>query len=218
MALTRQEINRKLFHLVALLLPVGIFYLPKIPFIPKSVPPVILFFLLAAILAMEKLRFKYQGFQKIFQKTFESMLRKEEGSAMTGSTWYIASALVCSLLFINQPHISFMALTLFILGDAVAAIVGLSIGRTKIGNKSLEGSAACFTLSMILLVLIFPLVPLVLDEWNGSVPFLLALITSLAITLFELFPIKISKTVLNDNLIVPVIGGFILKYLYPVFC
>lgn len=217
MPLTRQEINRKLFHLFALLLPIGIFYVPKLLNTSLWVPPIVLAFLLITILAIEKLRFSYPEFHKRFSKMFESMLRKEEAGTMTGSTWYIASALLCSVLFVYQPHISFMALALFITGDAAAAIVGQSIGKIKIGKKSLEGSLACFGSSVVLMLAVFPLTPLVLDIWNGSIPFLLILTTSAVITVFELFPIKISKFVLNDNLIVPVIGGFVLKYLYSVF-
>ncbi|MDO5577367.1 MAG: hypothetical protein Q4F84_09830, partial [Fibrobacter sp.] len=210
MGLRKEEINRKLLHLFALLMPAGIFYLPRWS-ISALVPISILAALLIGSIIVENLRFRFPIVQKIFMRSVGSMLREEETTKTTGSTYIIAAALLCSLVFYKYPHISFMALTLFILGDAVAAIVGLSMGRIKIGKKSLEGSSACFLLCMILCLIVFPLLPGLLDIWNGSIPFLAAVVISLAITLFELIPLKItSKVVINDNLAVPVIAGCIM--------
>jgi dolichol kinase len=213
MPLTKQEINRKLFHLFALLLPIGIFYLPKVFGISEVIPPVILTGLLLAIAVLETARFRKPEIQKKFRVCFGSMLRQEENKTITGSTYFIASAMICSFLFLNEPHISFMALTLFSIGDAAAAVAGQSIGKIKIGKKSLEGSLACFIACVILFVALFPHLPFLLDEWGGSAPLSLVLITAFAITLFELIPLKITKDlVINDNLSVPVIAGLVMKY------
>lgn len=119
--------------------------------------------------------------------------------------------MLCSVIFWNYPHISFMVLSMFILGDAIAAIVGLSIGRIKIGKKSLEGSLACFFLCMALFYGVFPYLPGILESWGGKVNIIIALATSLSVTIFELIPLKITpKTVINDNLAVPVISGFVM--------
>ncbi|QTA89766.1 diacylglycerol/polyprenol kinase family protein [Desulfonema magnum] len=219
MALTKPEINRKLFHLFALLLPAGIFYLPKIFDIHDLIPAAILIFLLFSIAAIEILRFNFPKTNEIFQSCFAFMLRKEEDQKITGSTYLIGSALICSILFRKVPHISFMSLTLFILGDAVAALVGQSMGKIKIGKKSLEGSLACFILCLVLFFAVFPYVPLLLDAWGDSVPLPLVFIASFAITFFELIPMKITKCfTLNDNLAVPVIAGLVMNYLYLFFC
>lgn len=218
MPLSKQEINRKLFHLVALLLPAGIFYLPRISDISSLMVIIILAFLLLGILFIEILRFNDPGAQKMFQAGFASMLRQEEKKKFTGSTHYIAAALICAVLFRNVPHISFMALTLFILGDAIAALVGQSIGKIRIGKKSLEGSLACFLLCLVMCAAVFPQLPFLLDSWEGHVPFPLALITAFAITLFELIPLRLTRHVtLNDNLSVPIIAGVIMNSLYPFF-
>ena len=217
MPITKQELNRKLFHLFALLMPVGIFYIPKLTGVSNWFPAFILFFLVLGSVIMEALRFRYPAFQKIFYLCFGSMLRKEEDKITTGSTYIIAAAFICSIIFRETPHISFMVLIMFILGDAGAALVGQSIGKIKIGKKSLEGSLACFIICLVLFF-IFPMLPLVLDVWDGIVPIPLIFITSFAITLFELIPIKITKDfTVNDNLIVPVAAGFCLKLLYPYF-
>jgi len=213
MALKKEEITRKLLHLFALLMPAGIFYLPRFG-VPDAVPIGILAFLTVGSVAVESLRFRVPAVQKVFNACFKHLLRKEEDSKVTGSTYVIAAALICSLIFINHKYISFMVLTIFILGDAIAAIVGLSIGRTKILGKSLEGSSACFAMCAILFYAVFPYLPWVLDAYTDKPPLLIALTASLSTTAFELIPLKITKKLtINDNLAVPVITGGIMLLL-----
>jgi dolichol kinase len=210
MALRKQEIGRKLLHLFALVMPIGIFYLPKTS-VPQFVPAAVLGFVLTGSVIVETLRFRVPAIQKLFFTFFGSMLREEESKKTTGSTYVIGAALLCAILFRNHPHVSFMVLTLFILGDGVAALVGLSIGRIKIWKKSLEGSAACFTLCLLLFFLLFPYVPGLLDVWGNKIPIIMALVISFAITILELIPLKVtSKLTINDNLAVPVIAGFLM--------
>ncbi len=211
MGLKREEIARKLLHLFALVMPIGIFYFPKWNF-PGYLVALVLGTVLTASIIIEMLRFKFPHVQKLFFTLFGSMLREEETVKTTGSTYVIGAALLCSLLFYKYPHVSFIALTLFILGDGIAAIVGLSIGRIKlVGKKSLEGSLACFILCLALFYGVFPFIPGLLDPWNGKIPVVIAITTSLAITIFELIPLKITpKLIVNDNLAVPVIAGCII--------
>lgn len=218
MALTREEINRKLLHLFALLMPIGIFYLPRIPSVSYWVAPIILFVLLLGSVLIEWLRMRHPKIQKLFHASFGHMLREEETQKTTGSTYIIGAAFICSVVFYRSPHISFMTLFLFILGDAIAAITGLAIGRIKIGKKSLEGSLACFILCMLLFVFVFPHLPLLLQQWDGKLPLALAVIASLSITVLELIPMRIAPHfTINDNLAVPVITGLVMQWLYPVF-
>jgi dolichol kinase len=217
-ALRKEEINRKLLHLIALLMPAGIFYLPYLFSLNYFISVAILGVLLVGSVIIEHLRFKNPAVQKLFYAVAGSMLREEEAKSTTGSTYVIGAALICSILFKSQPQIAFMVLFMFILGDAVAAIVGMSIGRIKIGKKSLEGSLACFTMCMVLFFTVFPFFPGILSQWGGKVPLLVAIGTSLAITIFELIPLRISKNlIINDNLAVPVIAGFTMIGLLKIF-
>ena len=216
MRLRKQEINRKLLHLIALSMPTVIFYLPRISGVSWVVPSVMLAFLLAGFIVMETARFRFPAVQKIFQICFGVFLREEEKNRTTGSTYIIGAAFICSVIFYKEPHIAFMTLTLFILGDGIAAIVGLSIGRIKIGKKTLEGSLACFILCLIIFFFVFPQVPLLLEEWGGFVPVPLIIITSFFITILELMPMKVTKKItINDNLAVPVLAGFVMELCYP---
>jgi dolichol kinase len=209
--LSKEEIRRKLLHLFALLMPVGIFYGPEWSFPPLFVP-ILLGTLFFASVIVEFLRFKSPAVQAFFFKCFGSMLRKEEHFKVTGSTWVIGAGFICSILFAHEPYISFIALFLFILGDAMAALVGISMGRVKIGKKSLEGSMACFLTCVALFYLVFPLFPGLLDVWNNRLPHSIVLVTALVITVFELVPLKVHpRVIINDNLAVPVIAGYVIK-------
>ena len=217
MQVVKQEINRKLLHLLALLIPIGIFYIPNIPGSSSLIPITFLAFLLLGSFVIETLRFRYESIQKIYFGCFGSMLRKEEKKITTGSTYFFGAAFICSILFYDAPHISFMSLSLFILGAAGAALGGQSLGKIKIGKKTLEGSLACFFLCIAMFFL-FPQIPLLLDGWKGSVPMPIILITSFSIALLELVPLKITKNlIINDNLAVPVIAGIMMERLYSFF-
>jgi len=217
MALSKEEINRKLLHILSgSLIPLGIFYIPELFKVPNWIPMLIIGVLLFISLVTELIRFKFPAIQKLFLSFAGSMLRPEENKKMTGATYIFGSAFLCTIFFYNQPHISFMVISLFIFGDAAAAIVGLSIGKIKIGKKSLEGSLACFCLCLLMCFFVFPYIPELLNKWNGTLPLSLVVLTSLSITVFELFPLRISKNiVINDNLVVPIVTGFIMLKVYP---
>ncbi len=216
--LSKQEINRKLFHLMALLLPAGVFYFPKFFGCPEWTFCFFLACLSIFIIGIEFFRLKFRLVQSYFYKYFKSLLRENEEKKITGSTWYIIAAFACSLLFYGAPHISFMALFMFIVGDAAAAIIGLSIGRIKIGEKSLEGALGCFTFCVFTGIAVFPNMPLLLGAWDGHVPFGLIITVSFIMTVSELIPIRLTNHfTLNDNLATPIMGGLSLQFLHPFF-
>lgn len=219
MALTKEEINRKLLHIFSgTLIPAGIFYIPLIEGYSPLTPIIILGVFTVGSILFEYLRFRNAALQRVFASIGSGVLRSSERNTLTGSTYIFMSAFLCSVIFMDHPHIAFIALSLFILGDAVAALVGISIGRIKIGKKSLEGSAACFFLGLLLFFFVYPHIPLLLDSWLGVVPLPLIIIASLSNTLFELFPISFGNRLkINDNLSVPLITGIVLLVLYPLF-
>ena len=217
--LSREEINRKLLHVFSgTLIPAGILYIPMIEGCSPLTPVLILGVLTFGSIALEYLRFHNGAVQRIFIGLGTAMLRSSEKNTFTGSTYIFMSAFLCSVIFYNTPHITFIALSLFILGDAIAAIVGISVGRIKIGKKSLEGSAACFILGLLLFFFVYPRVPMLLDSWQGSVPLPLIIVVSLANTVFELFPLSFGEKIrINDNLSVPLLTGILMLVLYPLF-
>jgi len=217
MPVTRAEINRKLLHLGSGCgFPAVALYLPRLAGGSPNSPAIFFGLLLLASLMVEWLRLRVGAANRVFGTLAGPFLRQAEHKAMTGSTYLVASAFLCTILFRNRPDITFVSLNLFILGDAAAAVAGQSIGRVKIGRKSLEGSLACFALCVLLGFFVYPHVPLLLDRWDGRLPLGTLLVLSLAITLLELVPIRLSRSfVLNDNLAVPILAGLLLLWLAP---
>jgi dolichol kinase len=226
MALQKEEIYRKVLHIFSgSIIPAAILYIPRysphfsrLPgwLTPKFYSPVLAAAACALFIGVEALRFRSGFVQRLFFRISGPALRPEESRKLTGATYIALSTLICSIVFIDRPYISFMALCAFIWGDAAAALVGQSIGRIKIGKKSLEGSLGCFALCMVLFIFVFPLVPHLLEPWQGKVPLAMACLASVSITVMELFPIQITKNfVINDNLTVPVFTGIIMQVVYP---
>jgi dolichol kinase len=223
MALKKEEVWRKILHFIfGTVIPLGVLYIPwyamkqgwnTVP--PWTLPPIILGAFLVVFVVMETLRFRVPAIQSFVHKMGGPFLRKEEAKKTTGATYINASALICSVIFKYHPQVSFMVISTFIWGDAVAALVGQSIGRTKIGSKSLEGSLACLALCLAFYFGVFPHVPLLLDKWSGTIPLPITIVASLCVTVLELVPMRIRNFTINDNLVVPVITGIVMVWLYP---
>lgn len=221
MPLKREEVGRKVLHIFSgTVIPAGIFYIPqysgRLSWTPEKIPgwvypAIILGLVFLVFFTVEFLRFRVGAVQELFKKYFGYMLRSEESKKTTGATHIVASGFLCSVLFRSYPHISAMVICMFIWGDAVAALAGQSFGRIRVGKKSVEGSLACFLLCLFTCYVIFPYVPGLLDVWDGRIPHVLAFSSSLLITLLELVPLRISKTMtINDNLFVPVVAGYVM--------
>jgi dolichol kinase len=211
-SLASEEIYRKLLHGFALILPAAIFYGPDMLGLrPHPIDQTIISLYLGVVLvfslSIEALRLRKSSFSRIFNLCFGSMLRSEEAKQLTGATYIFAGSFFCSLMAINgrvAAASAFLALTLFILGDAAAALVGKSLGRTRIGGKTLEGALGCFTLCFLLSFGVFPILPDFTSVW-GEIFWTDAFFLSAMVAILELFPVRVGKTILNDNLYVPAI-------------
>ena len=73
----------------------------------------------------------------------------------------------------------------------------------------MEGAIGCFILCILLAYWAFPMLPLFLFKWGGELSFFQASIVGLSIALLELFPAKLGRFKLNDNLYVPVVVTYI---------
>lgn len=207
MKLTKEEILRKLLHIFALLIPLGIYYLPEIFQLPEYTAPLIVGGLVFISFLTELLRFRFKFIQKIFMNFFGKMMRKNERFEITGSTYILGGGFLCTCFFMDRPDISFISLFVFILGDAAAALVGIEFGKHKIRNKSIEGCLGCFFTSLFLLIFVIPLFPGVMDNFGGGLSPVKACFISLVVTVLELYGIKIFNHEFNDNLYVPVLLG-----------
>ena len=143
----KEEINRKLLHILAVGLPVCIFYGPDWFGLSRQQVVWIIFGIFLFSLGVDLIRLKEGSFRSWFFKRFGSMMRAEEERQLTGATYIVAGSFTCSLISLPGEQYAasaFLSLTLFILGDAMAALCGKAFGKIRIGAKTLEGTLGCF--------------------------------------------------------------------------
>ena len=203
----KEEVNRKLLHILAVGFPAFIFYGPKQLGLSRMEVVWVMLGVFLISLTIDLSRLYSTSFRSWFFKWFGSMMRKQEATQLTGATYIIAGSLICSCISLaSQPFAAsaFLSLTLFILGDAVAALCGKAFGKIKVGEKTLEGAIGCFVLCFVL-TCVFPQLPSFLELWDRDFSWMQIIFFPLGIALLELFPIKFGRIILNDNLYVPAI-------------
>ena len=193
------EIFRKAIHLSSLWMVASIGYLPKWFNI------VLFASLLSVLLFVEYGNHKrWPIFTMTYGAMFNRILREEETRKSfrpSGAPYLIAGALTVTILF---PHIIAMtALSIMLVGDTFAALIGRKLGQHKInhGTKSIEGSIAFWLFSFIVLILFW-------HTGNQPLPFLLC--GTLGITLATFAEIYENHLHIDDNFSIPVIVGLCL--------
>ncbi len=149
-------------------------------------------------LIVDLLRLKLNPFKDIFIILFGSLLRRKEFTSLTGGSYLMLASLVCMLLFGSNKGVFIAAVSFLAIGDTVAAIVGLSLGRIKIFRKTLEGTLAglCACLGVAYLVSILP---------GIDMPLLIGIIGAVSSSVVETLPFEI-----NDNVVIPMFSGTVM--------
>jgi len=120
--------------------------------------------------------------------------REFEGEGrLTGATYVMISSFFILLFF--DKYVCIASILIMSYSDTSAAIIGKKYGKTKIFNKTLEGSLAFFFTSLIIILAIYP-----------EVNMFLGLIAVFVATFVESLPIK-----MDDNLTVPLTIALILS-------
>lgn len=192
-ALRPSEIVRKCIHLSSSLVPVLYWTTYARDTMLKTTIVLGLLFLVA-----EYLRLRVEWIKRIFWFIFGKALREHEQEEMTGATYVFVGAAITIAVFPRELAIP--ALFILTLADPMAAIVGIPLGRHPFFSKSLEGSAAFFIISMLILLYFHPL------HWS------LLILVALAGTIVEARPARI-----DDNILIPSMVAALLYLLGLVF-
>ncbi len=181
----RSELGRKAIHLLAMALPLGMLFLERRPALT------ILAGLTAVALATEIARAHSATVRRWIDRVLGWMMRAEEKPPagqirLSGATWVLISAFLLLVCF--PARLASLALTVFMAGDAAAALIGRRFGRHRWGNgpRTIEGTLGFMAIGSGV-GLLFPTPTL----WLGPVAALLA-------GALELLPGP-----LNDNLQAP---------------
>jgi dolichol kinase len=179
------ELIRKAIHFASLTIPIALFLLPAYISQPLMLVLVLL------VLSIDVIRLHEPHVRKYFYFFLGRILREHERFNLLGSTYLLISSLICIWAF--PKAVAVLAIAYLVVGDTMAALVGRRIGRTRILDKSLEGSLAMF-FSCVIIGWIYP---------GPEVTWPMILVGSLVATLFELLPIP-----LDDNMRIPLAAGF----------
>lgn len=142
------EILRKSIHMLSLLIPMIYTYLSK------DTASTILFFMALSAVVFDITSKIFPAIGNIYFKIFGSMLRSHEKKKkkiyLNGASWVLISAFIT--VFIFPKIIAITALTVLVISDMSAALIGRKYGKTSFLDKSLEGTLAFFLSGSIIIV------------------------------------------------------------------
>ncbi|KAF2077124.1 hypothetical protein CYY_001571 [Polysphondylium violaceum] len=194
-----KELRRKGFHVVGLIIPlvlyVGINYTT---FFTKEVALWIMSTITLVYFIWEMLRLNIPAVKEFCMRTYGGMMREKEKDRINGSFFYLLGSTLCIYAF--NPTVTIASLLFLIIGDFSAALIGLSYGKTKIGNKSLEGTCAMFLSCLLISLVLFR---------DCNLGEQLAFWGSLAASLVELF----NPSWIDDNLTIPCFSGLAIHFM-----
>jgi dolichol kinase len=129
-------LGRRLWHIsTGLCIVAAAWLLPKTTFLLSLGVVTFLF------LAFEMVRLRASSLNRWFCWHFGSLLRMEEVSHVTTSSYVLLAALVAYLAF--GRDIAVLSVCFLAVGDVAAGIVGWHMGRIRLFGKALEGDLAC---------------------------------------------------------------------------
>ncbi|OYD16990.1 hypothetical protein CH330_01210 [candidate division WOR-3 bacterium JGI_Cruoil_03_51_56] len=180
---------------MALLIPI-LYYL-----MPQRLAILLMAITTITFLVIDFLRLHLNPFKGIFIILFGSLLRRKEFTSLTGGSYLMLASLVCILIFGSSQSgrgVFIAAVSFLIIGDTVAAIVGIAVGSIRIFRKTLEGTvsglASCIGVAYI--VSILP---------GLDLPLSIGILGAVSASVVEALPIEV-----NDNVVVPVLSGAIM--------
>lgn len=158
----------------------------------------------AAFLIVDLLRLRLNPFKDIFIILFGSLLRRKEFTSLTGGSYLMVASLVCMLLFGANKGVFIAAISFLAIGDTVAAIVGLSLGKIRVFRKTLEGTVAGL-LSCLGIAYFVSILP------GIDMPLVVGIIGAVAASVVETLPFEI-----NDNVVIPMFSGTVMMIVLQV--
>ncbi len=183
----RHEAPRKALHLAMIVIPLGILHFPL------TVSRRTLMVVAVALLVADLVKMHQPRWRSVFTTFFGPLIRRHEHTGITSSTYMIVSALLATYLF--DPDVAAAALVFLIVGDTLAAMVGLAWGKTRVFGKSLEGFVAGFVSSFAAAGLLVPALPLPAVALGAFVA-----------AVVEVLPIPV-----DDNFRIPLVAGLVLQ-------
>jgi dolichol kinase len=192
-----RHIGRKLYHLVG---GIGLLSLYYILGREHALTFYAVFFLIA--FGLDLTRLKIPAVNQFVFTWFGNFIRKNEKNKLTGTAPYILG--IGLSLYAYSPEVATAAVCFLAFGDVAATTVGERYGKTKIGDKSLEGSAA-----FIIAALVSGLFLQIIGVYLPSGVMVLGAFIAAGV---EILPLPV-----NDNLLIPIVAGGIMELIMRLY-
>jgi dolichol kinase len=190
----RSEIPRTFFHVLGGLFLAFLGYVP-----PQPVNHYALAFIFGAAFLLEGARLLVPSANRLARIVIGPFMRPNEEQGLTGALPFTGGVLLAFLLF--PKPVALAAMVPLVVGDRAGLLAGKGFGRFPIGEKTLEGSLACFAASFITYSILTRFWPDVFDyTWIVLVS------ASIIGTLAEALPRPF-----DDNLTIPLAVGVFLS-------
>lgn len=186
------ETSRKLVHLIALLIPL-LYYL-----LPRSLSALLLAVFTLLFILIDYVRLHVGSVKKLFMLLFGQLLRRKELSTLTGGSYLLLASLVALAIFPNRG-VFIAAVSFLVIGDTVAALFGLRFGRIRLFRKTIAGTFACLVSCLITAYIVYKLP-------NTNLPFVVGIIGAVIATIVEALPVEV-----NDNVVIPIFSGAVMQ-------
>ncbi|MEO0079650.1 MAG: hypothetical protein ABIK44_03120 [candidate division WOR-3 bacterium] len=166
--------------------------------LPRNIALVVMACATSLFLLVDFARLRLTHFKDIFIVLFGSLLRRREFTSLTGGSYLMLAALAGMLMFGTNRGVFIAAISFLAVGDTVAAIVGLSVGRIRVFRKTLEGTLAGLgaDIGIAYLVSILP---------GLDLPLGIGILGAVSASVVEALPFEV-----NDNVVVPLFSGIVM--------
>ena len=143
-----QEVKRKAIHLSSLWVPV-LYY-----FLDKGMMVAIVSLVTLLVLSVDVGKRFVPAIHELFKSFFGKFLREEEleATSLTGATPFMIAALFSVIVF--PKIICIAALSVLVIADTAAALIGKRYGKTPVNEKTAEGSAGFLVFAAIVTIIV----------------------------------------------------------------
>jgi dolichol kinase len=182
-----KHIGRKIFHLGG-----GVGLLSLYYALGRNQALLFYGFLFIAVLILDVARLKLPLFNEFVYARFGAVIRKNEKEKLTGTAPYVLG--IGLSLYAFSTDVASAAICFLAFGDVAATTVGERYGKSKIGDKSLEGTAAFIAAGLFVGLVLLPIA-------GVRLPPEIIVAGAVIAAAVELVPLA------NDNFTIPIAAG-----------
>jgi dolichol kinase len=186
-----KQIGRKLYHLLGGVGLLSVYYI-----LGRKQALLIYAALFLLVLLIDGARLVVPAWNRFVFTRFGSFIRKNEEHRLTGTAPYVLG--IGLSLYAYSESIATAAVCFLAFGDVAATAIGERFGKTRIGDKSLEGTFA-FIVAAAVSGFLLSLLGIQLLTWV------------MALGVLAAAGVELMTLPVNDNLLIPIVSGGVME-------